>query len=100
MTVNTFVARANALRDQGLAAMLSPDFQVLREEARQTRAQLKAENAARIAARKAPIACVPEGQSIGIEEMLDELAALPAADKRRPLKHGYAKVLAKRFPCR
>ena len=100
MTVGTFLTRANALRDQGIGAMLSPDFQVLREEARLAKNQLKAENAARLAARKPALACVPEGESIGIEEMLDGLAALPAADKRRPLKDGYGKVLAKRFPCR
>jgi hypothetical protein len=100
MTVGTFVHRADALRDQGFAAMLSPDFQVLKEEARQAKAQLKADNAARVAARKPRIACVPEGESVGIEEMLDGLAALPAADQRRPLKDGYAKVLARKFPCR
>lgn len=100
MTVGTFVNRANTLREQGIAAMLSPDFQVLKEEARQARRQLKADNAARLDAGKRPIACVPDGETIGIEEMLDGLAALPAADQRRPLKDGYAKVLAARFPCR
>lgn len=100
MTVGTFVARANALRDQGFAAMLSPDFQVLKEEARQAKRQLKADSAARVAAGKRPIACVPDGESIGIEDMLDELARLPAADQRRPLKDGYARVLGRRFPCR
>ena len=100
MTVGTFVHRADALRDQGFAAMLSPDFQVLKDEARQAKAQLKADNAARVAAHKPRIACVPEGESIGIDEMLDGLAALPAADQRRPLKDGYAKVIACKFPCR
>ena len=100
MTVGGFLARAEVLRAQGFAAVLSPDFQLLREEARVAKDQLKAENARRVAARKAPIACVPEGETIGIEEMLDRLAALPAADQRRPLKDGYAKVIARKFPCR
>ena len=100
MTVGTFVQRANALRDMGFAAMLSPDFQVLKEEARQAKAQLKAENARRLAARQRPIACIPDGGTIAIEEMVDDLAALPAADQRRPLKDGYAKVVAQHFPCR
>lgn len=100
MTVGTFVDRANALRGLGIGAMLAPDFQVLKEEARQAKVALKAENAARIAARKQPLACVPEGESIGIEEMIDELDALPAADRKRPLKYGYARVLGQRFPCR
>lgn len=100
MTVGTFVQRANALRDLGFAAMLAPDFQVLKEEARVARQELKAENAKRLAARRPGIACVPDGQSVGIEEMIDSLAALPAADQRRPLKDGYARVLGAKFPCR
>jgi hypothetical protein len=100
MTTGTFVQRANALRAQGFAALLSPDFQVLKEEARVAREQLKADSAARVRAGKKPIACVPDGQTIGIEEMVDRLAALPAPIKRRPLKDGYAQVLARRFPCR
>ena len=99
MTTGTFVQRANALRAQGFAALLSPDFQLLREEARVAREQLKAESAQRVRAGKRPIACVPEGETIGIEEMIDRLAALPAPFNRRPLKDGYAQVLARRFPC-
>jgi len=99
MTTGTFVARANTLRAQGFAALLSPDFQVLKEEARVARQELKAESEARVKAGKRPIACVPDGETIGIEEMLDELARLPAADQRKPLKDGYARVLSRRFPC-
>ncbi|MFS0772453.1 hypothetical protein [Sphingomonas sp. 1P08PE] len=99
MTVGTFVQRANVLRQQGFAALLSPDFQILKEEARQAKVQLKAENARRVAARKPGLACVPDGETIGIEEMVDSLAALPAADQRRPLRDGYAKVLGRKFPC-
>ncbi len=99
MSVATFLAKANALRAQGVGAIVSPDFQLLRGEAQGATAQLKAERAARAAAGKPPIACIPEGESIGIMSMLDGLGALPAADKKLPLKDGYAKVLAKRYPC-
>ena len=100
MTVGTFVTKANALRANPLTAMVSPDFSVLRTEARAAAAALKRDRDARRAAGKPPIACPPEGQSIGILEMLDGLAALPSADQRLPLKDGYAKVIARRFPCR
>lgn len=100
MTVGTFVTRANALRANPLTAFTSPDFAVLKTEAQTASAQLRADRDARKAAGKPPIACVPEGQSIGITDMLDGLAALPAADQRLPLKDGYARVLAKRYPCR
>jgi hypothetical protein len=99
MTVGTFVAKAQALRANPLAAIASPDLGLLRAEAQAATAQLKAERDARKAAGKPPIACPPPGQSIGILEMVDGLAALPPADRRLPLKDGYAKVFAKRFPC-
>lgn len=99
MTTGTFVTRARALQAQGMTAVLSPDFQTLRSEAQDATQQLRAERAARQAAGKKPIACVPEGQSIGILEMLDGLDALSPAEKKLPLKDGYAHVLARRFPC-
>jgi hypothetical protein len=99
MTVGAFLTKANALRAQGPLALASPDFPVLRAEAQAATAQLKAERDARKTRGLKPIACPPQGQSIGITDMLDGLNALPAADKRLPLKDGYAKVFAKRFPC-
>lgn len=99
MTVGTFVTRANALKAQGPMALVSPDFATLRGEAQAATAELKAERAQRKAKGLKPIACVPEGQSIGITEMLDGLAALSPAEQKLPLKDGYARVIAKRFPC-
>lgn len=100
MTTGTFLAKAAALRANPLMALTSPDYPVLKGEAAAATRQLRAEGSARQAAGKKPIACVPEGQSIGIMEMLDGLDALSPAEKRMPLKDGYAHVLAKRFPCR
>lgn len=100
MTVGTFLARANALRDQGPIALMSPDFPALKAEAKAATTQLKAERAARAAAGKPPIACVPEGESVGIMDMLDGLSDLPASYQKRPLKDGYARVLANLYPCR
>ena len=100
MTVGTFLARANALRDQGPMALMSPEFPALKAEAKAATNQLKAERAARAAAGKPPIACVPEGESVGIMDMLDGLNELPASYQKRPLKDGYARVLANLYPCR
>lgn len=100
ITVGTFVAKANALRANPLTALASPDFQLLRTEAQTATAELKADRDARRAAGKPPIACMPPGQSVGIYEMLDGLAALPRTDQRLPLKDGYAKVIAQKYPCR
>jgi hypothetical protein len=100
MTVGTFLARANALRDQGPMALMSPELPALKAEAKAATNQLKAERAARAAAGKPPIACVPEGQSVGIMDMLDGLNELPASYRKRPLKDGYARVLVNLYPCR
>ena len=99
MTTGTFIAKASALRANPIAALASPDLIPLKNEALAATNALKADRDARKAAGKPPIACVPEGQSIGITEMLDGLAALSPADKKLPLKDGYAKVIAQRFPC-
>ena len=100
MSVGTFLTRAAPLRANPLMALVSPDYAVLKGEADTAVRALRADAAARKAAGKPPIACVPEGQSLGIMDMLAALDALPATDKRLPLKDGYARVLAQRFPCR
>ena len=100
MSVGTFLTRAAPLRANPLMALISPDYAPLKAQADAATHELRADAAARKAAGKPPIACVPEGQSLGIMDMLAGLDALPAADKRLPLKDGYARVLAQRFPCR
>lgn len=99
MTVGAFLSRAAPLRANPLLALMSPDYPVLKDEARQATRALRADAARRRAAGKRPIACLPDGESPGIEQMLDGLDRLPAADKRLPLKDGYAKVLARDYPC-
>ena len=100
MTVGTFLAKAAPLRANPFTALTNPDYQVLKAEADAATRQLRAEGAARKAAGKSPIACMPEGEKIGILQMLGGLDTLSAAEKKLPLKDGYAKVLAKTYPCR
>ncbi|WP_267394408.1 MULTISPECIES: hypothetical protein [unclassified Sphingomonas] len=100
MSVGTFLAKAAPLRANPFAALTSPDYPALKAEAGAATKQLRAESAARVAVGKKPYACVPEGEKVGIMEMLGGLDALPAADRKLPLKDGYAKVLAKNYPCR
>lgn len=100
MTVGTFLTKAAPLRANPLMALMSPDYPVLKAEADSATRQLKADRDARKAAGKPPIACVPDGQSLGIMDMLGGLDALSPADRKLPLKDGYARVLATKFPCR
>ena len=100
MSVGAFLTRAEPLRANPLMALMSPDYAALKAEADAATRQLRADAAARRAAGKPPIACVPDGERIGITDMLAGLDSLSPADKRLPLKDGYARVLARRFPCR
>jgi hypothetical protein len=99
MSVGTFLSRAAPLRANPFTALTNPDYQVLKAEADAATRQLRAEAAARRSAGKTPIACMPEGEKIGILQMLGGLDALSPADKKLPLKQGYAKVLARTYPC-
>ena len=100
MTVGAFLARAEPLRANPLMALMSPDYPVLKAEADAATRALRADAAQRKAAGKKPIACMPEGEKLGITDMLDGLDALSPKEKRLPLKDGYARVLARTFPCR
>jgi len=99
MTVGTFLAKAAPLRANPFTAFTNPDYQVLKAQADAATRELRAEGEARKSAGKPPIACMPEGQTIGILQMLGGLDALSAAEKALPLKEGYARVLAKTYPC-
>ena len=100
MSVGTFLTRAEPLRANPLMALMNPDYAALKAEADGATRRLRADAAARRAAGKPPIACVPDGERIGITDMLAGLDALSPAEKRLSLKDGYARVLGKRFPCR
>jgi hypothetical protein len=65
MTVGTFLARANALRDQGPMALMSPDLPALKAEAKAATNQLKAEGAARAAAGKRRLPAFPRANRSG-----------------------------------
>ncbi|MGR6328927.1 hypothetical protein ACU5AX_07670 [Sphingomonas sp. XXL09] len=99
ITVETFLTKAAPLRANPFTALTNPDYPMLKAEADAATRELKADRAARAAAGKPPIACLPEGESLGILDMLSGLDELTPAEKRLPLKDGYARVLAKRFPC-
>jgi hypothetical protein len=100
MTVDQFLARANALKAKGMMALLSPDIGVLKAEMADAIKALQAEKAARKAAGKPPRACAPEGTKLTQDEMLGGLAALPPAQRAGSLKDGVSQVMMNRFPCR
>jgi len=100
MTVDQFLAKANALKAKGMMALLSPDVGVLKAEMADAVKTLQAEKAARKAAGKPPLVCAPEGTRLTQNEMLGGLAALPSAQRSGSLKDGVSQVMRNRFPCR
>ena len=99
MSVDQFLARANALKAQGMMALLSPDIGVLKAEMAEAVKALQAEKAARKAAGQPPRVCAPEGTRLTQNEMLGSLAALPPAQRAGSLKDGVSQVMRNRFPC-
>jgi uncharacterized membrane protein YwzB len=100
MTVDQFLAKANALKAKGMMALLSPDIGVLKAEMADAVKALQAEKAARKAAGKPPRVCAPEGTKLTQDEMLGGLAALPPTQRAGNLKDGVSQVMRNRFPCR
>lgn len=100
MTVGAFLDRANPIRDGGIMGMLSPDMPMLRREALDALAQMRAERDARRAAGKPPLFCKPADEpDMGVEEMVDGLNALPPRQQGLSLKDGIVRVMVRRYPC-
>ncbi len=100
MTVDQFLARANALKAKGVMAMLSSDIGVLKAEIADATTAWKADKAARKAAGQPPLACAPEGTKMTSDELLKWFAALPPAQRAASVKEGFARVIIAHYPCR
>lgn len=99
MTVNEFLAKAVALRAKGMMALFSSDLGVLKRE---TKTAMEALRADRLAAEKAgrkPLYCPRPGAKTDSDEFLSALQAIPPAERGVSIRDGFARVLAKRFPC-
>lgn len=99
MTVDQFLARANALKAKGVMAMLSSDIGVLKAEIADATTAWKADKAARKAAGQPPLACAPEGTKMTSDELLKWFAALPPAQRAASVKEGFARVIVAHYPC-
>lgn len=100
MSVGEFLERAEPLREGGLTAMLSGDLPVLRAEAMDALAQMRAERDARRAAGKPPLYCKPTGApDPGVNEMIDGLERIPERQQGMPLKDGIIRVMQQMYPC-
>lgn len=101
MDVQTFLAKADALQRRGPLALFSGDYKLLKSEAENAGAALKQERTALLKAGKPTPYCPPDKGTLGTEEFLKGLRAIPAADRpRTSVKDGMRAYLAKKWPCR
>lgn len=99
MTVRTFLAKVARLKSLGPLAIASSDLAEVKGEARAAALGLKQDSDARKAAGKPPIACPPDGTKLGSGDFLAALELIPSAERDVPLKDGFARIIARRYPC-
>ncbi|WP_374135609.1 hypothetical protein [Sphingomonas sp.] len=102
MTVNEFLAKADALKAKGILAIGSSDIALLRQEIATASDVYRAGLAAQVAAGKKPSSCPPpKGTAkIGSDDIINEFRALPAAKRKTSVNAAFAAFMTKRYPCK
>jgi hypothetical protein len=100
VSVSAFLARANALKTKGIAAMFSSEVKALRElgsnAGAQYRARLKRERAA-----GRPSSCPPPNVKMDSDQFMAHLETYPAAIRDTvPLSTAVGDLFARNWPCR
>jgi hypothetical protein len=101
MDIQTFLAKADALKAKGVMALMSSDLDLLKAEIKTQANALGAEqNAARAA--KRPVAfCLPSPLRLDNDEILATFRTIPEAQRpRTPVKEGLRVMFTRKFPCR
>lgn len=102
MSVATFLAKADALRAKGPAALFSGDMKVLKSEGEAAGAAYRARLAAERAAGR-PSSCPPPGGKarMSSDQLLNHLRSYPApARGGTTMKAAMADYFIKTYPCR
>ena len=100
ITVGSFLARANALKAKGIAALFSSELKTLRGIGQAAGAEYRARLAQERAAGR-PSSCPPPKVDIGNDQFLAHLETYPAAARERTtLVTAIGDLFARRWPCR
>ena len=100
MDVATFLAKADALERQGVMALLSSDYGLLKAEVQGAADRLRAERAAAVKARRRPPFCPPADVGIDPKELLGHFRAIPAAQRRRTeVQTALRGLIVRKYPC-
>ncbi len=102
MTVNEFLAKAAALKQQGVLAIASPDIGLMTEEVKGAGAEYRKALAAEAAAGKQPSSCPPPvGKTgIGSADLISYFSSIPAAKRTVSVKTAFVSLMKQRFPCK
>lgn len=100
MTVREFLAAADRI-PRNPAALLRGDTRRLIDEVTGAVADLKAEQAAALAAGRRPAHCIPpRGTGISTESLLDRFNAIPVRRRDISVAQALREWMAERHPCR
>ena len=100
MDVATFLAKADGLEKQGLLALASSDYRLLKAEVQTAAAQLRAERTAAERARRKAAYCPKGESSLTPAEVVAHFRTLPPAQRRRTqVKDALRTLLARKYPC-
>jgi len=101
MSAAAFLAKYDALRAKGMAALFSPDAKLLRAEATAAGQAVRAQRLADKAAGRPVAACPPAKSSLNAQQLVAHLKSYPADQRPRiTLKRAIADWSAKTYPCR
>jgi len=101
MDVATFLAKADALEKQGMMALMSSDYKLLKSEIETQAAALRAERLAALRAGRKAAYCPPAEQSMTSGEILAAFRTIPAAQRRRlQVRDALRALMARKYPCR
>jgi hypothetical protein len=100
MSVQTFLAKAEALKNKGPMALFSSDLKLLVRQVKTDAAAIKAERLLAQRAGRQPAYC-PKGETqLGQKDILTAMEAVPAAQRSSTdTRSGLRAYFARRFPC-
>lgn len=101
MTVDQFLARADALKARGVLALGSSEMKALRDHMVAIGGEYRRDLEAARAAGKPPHSCPPaRGQArIGSRELLAEFERIPPARRSISTKAAFYEMMRRRYPC-
>jgi hypothetical protein len=101
MKVSTFLQKAEALQKKGPIALFSKDISLLKKEVTNAGGELRLERLAAEKAGRKPAYCPPDKTSLGSDELLAHMRAMPAPERdRQEVKDALRSLMARKYPCR